>query len=74
MTDEEVKLVEFQNIAIAEMVKAVLDEKQIPYRERRDPIQASYLVEESSAAGSYSIIYVKKDILKEAQEAINGMI
>lgn len=74
MTDEEVKLVEFQNIALAEMVKTVLDEKQISYRERRDPMQSSYLVEESSAAGSYSIIYVKKDILEAAQEAIKGMI
>ena len=74
MKQEEVKLAEFQNVALAEMVKNVLDQEGIPYRERRDPIQASYLVEESSAAGSYSIIFVRKDILEKAKHAVEGMI
>jgi len=74
MDKKEVKLVEFQNDTLAEMVKNVLREKGIPFRIKEDFMQAALQVEGSSASGAFTIIYVKPDDLEKAQEAIAGMV
>ena len=71
---KDVKLVEFQNDTLAEMVKTVLREKDIPFRAKQDIMQAALKVEGSSASGSFSIIYVKPEDLERAKEAIAGMV
>jgi hypothetical protein len=71
---KDVKLVEFQNDTLAEMVKTVLREKDIPFRVKQDIMQAALKVEGSSASGSFNIIYVKPEDLERAKEAIAGMV
>ena len=74
MKEKEVKLVEFQNDILAEMVKNVLEEKGIPFRAKSDIMQSALIVEGNAAAGAFTIIYVKEKDLKVAEEAIAGMI
>lgn len=72
--EKEVKLVEFQNDTLAEMVKNVLNEKGIPYRVKEDFMQAALSMEGSSVSGAFTIIYVKPGDLERAQGAIAGMV
>jgi len=74
MKEKEVKLVEFQNDTIAEMVKNVLTEKGIYFRAKSDIIQSALIVEGNAASGAFTIIYVKEKDLKAAQDAIAGMV
>ncbi|MFO7841861.1 MAG: DUF2007 domain-containing protein [Fidelibacterota bacterium] len=74
MKEKEVKLVEFQNDMLAEMVKNVLRENDIPFRIKEDFMQAALGVEGSSASGAFTIIYVKPQDLEAAQKAISGMV
>ena len=74
MKEKEVKLVEFQNDILAEMVKNVLEEKGIPFRAKSDIMQSALIVEGNAAAGAFTLIYVKEKDLKVAEEAIAGMI
>lgn len=74
MKEKEVKLVEFQNDILAEMVKTVLEDKEIHFRAKSDIMQSAMIVEGNAAAGAYTIIYVKEKDLKLAQEAIAGMV
>jgi hypothetical protein len=72
--EKEVKLVEFQNDTLAEMVKNVLRDKEIPFRVKEDFMQAALNMEGSSVSGAFTIIYVKPEDLKAAQDAIAGMV
>lgn len=72
--EKEVKLVEFQNDALAEMVKNVLREKEIPFRVKEDFMQAALSMEGSSVSGGFTIIYVKTGDLERAKDAIAGMV
>lgn len=72
--EKDVKLVEFQDDTLAEMVKNVLNEKEIPFRVKEDFMQAALNLEGSSISGSFTIIYVKPGDLKRAQDAIAGMV
>ncbi len=74
MKEKEVKLVEFNNDTVAEMVKNVLREKGIFFRSKQDIMQAVLKVEGSSASGTFSIIYVKERDLEAARDAIAGMV
>ncbi|MFA6618489.1 MAG: DUF2007 domain-containing protein [Candidatus Neomarinimicrobiota bacterium] len=74
MKEKEVKLVEFQNDVLAEMVKTVLEKNEIPFRTKSDIMQSALIVEGNAAAGAYTIIYVKEKDLKQAQDAIEGMV
>jgi len=74
MKIKDVKLVEFQNDTLAEMVKEVLRQEGIAFRVKQDIMQAALKVEGSSASGAYCIIYVKPQDLEKAQEAIAGMV
>ncbi|MDZ7821808.1 MAG: DUF2007 domain-containing protein [Candidatus Marinimicrobia bacterium] len=74
MNKKEVKLVEFQNDTLAEMVKNVLREQGIPFRIKEDFLQAGLGVGGSSASGAFTIIYVKPGDLESAQKAIAGMV
>lgn len=74
MKEKEVKLVEFQNDMLAEMVKNVLREKGISFRTKQDIMQAALKVEGSSASGAFTIIYVKERELEAARDAIAGMV
>jgi Putative prokaryotic signal transducing protein len=74
MKEKEVKLVEFQNDMLAEMVKNVLTEKEIFFRAKSDIIQSALIVEGNAASGAFTIIYVKEKDLQKAQDAIAGMV
>jgi len=74
MKEKEVKLVEFQNDMLAEMVKNVLRDKGILFRSKQDILQAALKVEGSSASGAFTIIYVKERDLEAARDAIAGMV
>ncbi|MBN2781524.1 MAG: DUF2007 domain-containing protein [Candidatus Marinimicrobia bacterium] len=74
MKEKEVKLVEFQNDMLAEMVKHVLEEKEIPFRAKSDIMQSALIVEGNAASGAFTILYVKEKDLEAAQEAIAGMV
>ncbi len=74
MKEKEVKLVEFQNDMLAEMVKNVLEEKGISFRAKSDIMQSALIVEGNAAAGAFTIIYVKEKDHKAAEEAIAGMV
>lgn len=56
------------------MVKNVLEEKDIPFRAESDIMQSALIVEGNAAAGAYTIIYVKEEDLKAAEDAIAGMV
>ena len=74
MNEKEVKLVEFQNDMLAEMVKNVLNEKEIYFRAESDIMQSALIVEGNAASGAYTILYVKENDLQAAQDAIAGMV
>ncbi len=74
MKEKEVKLVEFQNDTLAEMVKDVLNQKGIHFRAKSDIIQSALIVEGNAASGAFTIIYVKEKDLQAAQDAIAGMV
>jgi hypothetical protein len=74
MKEKEVKLVEFQNDMLAEMVKNVLDENGIYYRAKSDIMQSALIVEGNAASGAFTIIYVKEKDLQAAKDAIAGMV
>ncbi|RKY52866.1 MAG: hypothetical protein DRP93_07445 [Candidatus Neomarinimicrobiota bacterium] len=74
MSEKEVKLVEFQNDMLSEMVKNVLNEKKIFFRAKSDIVQSALIVEGNAASGAFTIIYVKEKDLQAAQDAIAGMI
>ncbi len=74
MNKKEVKLVEFQNDMLAEMVKNVLNEKEIYFRAESDIMQSALIVEGNAASGAYTILYVKENDLQAAQDAIAGMV
>ena len=74
MKEKEVKLVEFQNDMLAEMVKNVLNEKDIFFRAKSDIVQSALIVEGNAASGAFTIIYVKEKDLQAAQDAIAGMV
>ncbi|MEA2078139.1 MAG: DUF2007 domain-containing protein [Candidatus Marinimicrobia bacterium] len=74
MKEKEVKLVEFQNDMLAEMVKTVLTDKGIHFRAKSDIMQSALIVEGNAASGAFTIIYVKEKDLQAAQDAIAGMV
>jgi hypothetical protein len=74
MKEKEVKLVEFQNDMLAEMVKNVLNDNGIHFRAKSDIIQSALIVEGNAASGAFTIIYVKEKDLQKAQDAIAGMV
>ncbi len=74
MKEKEVKLVEFQNDMLAEMVKNVLVDKGIHFRAKSDIMQSALIVEGNAASGAFTIIYVKEKDLQKAQDAIAGMV
>lgn len=74
MKEKEVKLVEFQNDMLAEMVKNVLTDKGIHFRAKSDIMQSALIVEGNAASGAFTIIYVKEKDLQAAQDAIAGMV
>ncbi len=74
MKEKEVKLVEFQNDMLAELVKEVLRDKEIPFRSKEDIMQAALIVGGNAASGAFTIIYVKPEHLQKAQDAIAGMV
>lgn len=74
MNQKEVKLVEFQNDMLAEMVKNVLNDKGIYFHAKSDIMQSAMIVEGNAASGAFTIIYVKEEDLKAAQDAIEGMV
>ena len=74
MNEKEVKLVEFQNDMLAEMVKNVLNDNDIYFRAKSDIIQSALIVEGNAASGAFTIIYVKENDLQAAQDAIAGMV
>ena len=74
MKEKEVKLVEFQNDMLAEMVKTVLSDKGIYFKAKSDIIQSALIVEGNAASGAFTIIYVKEKDLQAAQDAIAGMV
>ena len=74
MNEKEVKLVEFQNDMLAEMVKNVLNEKEIYFRAESDIMQSALIVEGNAASGAYTILYVREKDLQKAEDAIAGMV
>ena len=74
MKEKEVKLIEFQNDMLAEMVKNVLLDKGIHFRAKSDIMQSALIVEGNAASGAFTIIYVKEKDLQAAQDAIAGMV
>ncbi|MCF7833395.1 MAG: hypothetical protein K9N05_07465 [Candidatus Marinimicrobia bacterium] len=74
MKEKEVKLVEFQNDMLSEMVKNVLNDKEIYFRAVSDILQSALIVEGNAASGAFTIIYVKEKDLQAAQDAIAGMV
>jgi hypothetical protein len=74
MNEKEVKLVEFQNDMLAEMVKNVLNDNEIYFRATSDIVQSALIVEGNAALGAFTIIYVKEKDLQKAQDAIAGMV
>lgn len=74
MKEKEVKLVEFQNDMLAEMVKNVLNDNEIYFRAKSDIVQSALIVEGNAASGAYTIIYVKEKDLQKATDAIAGMV